>query len=62
MTQVLTIKEKHSRYTPSTNQGWDEKEEGSTDDSSFLKHKIRVTQISFIKEKRSMYAPPTNQG
>ena len=61
MTQVSIIKEKHSRYTPPTNQGWEEKEEGSNDESSHSKHKIRVTQVSTIKEKLSRYTPPTNQ-
>ena len=41
---------------------WEEKEEGSTDESSFSKHKKRVTQVSIIKEKRSRYTPPTKQG
>ena len=50
VTHVLIIKEKHSRYTPSTNQCWEEKEEGITDDSSYSKHKIKVTQVSIIKE------------
>ena len=40
---------------------WGEKEEGSTDDSSYSKHKIRVTQVSIIKEKLSRYIPPNNQ-
>ena len=50
MTQVLIIKEKHSRYTPSDNQCWEEKKEGITDDSSYSKHKLKVTQVSIIKE------------
>ena len=54
-TQVSIIKEKHSRYTPPTNQGWEEKEERSTDDNSFLKHKIKKSQISIIKEEYSRY-------
>ena len=47
-TQVSIISEKHSRYTPPTNQVWEEKEEWSTDESSHSKHKIRVTQGSII--------------
>ena len=39
----------------------EEKEEGSTDENSHSKHKIKVTQVSIIKEKHSMYTPPTNQ-
>ena len=62
MTQVSIIKEKRSRYTSPTNQGWQEKEEGSTDESSYSKHSKRVTQVSIIKEKRSRYTPSTNQG
>ena len=61
-TQVSIIKEKHSRYTPTTNQGWMEKEEGNNDESSHSKHKKRVTQVSIIKEKHSRYIPSTNQG
>ena len=53
---------KHSRYTPSTNQSWEEKEEGSTDESSYSQHKIKETQVSIIKENHSRYTPPTNQG
>ena len=49
-TQVSIIEEKYSRYTPPTNQVWEEKEEGSNDESSYSKHKIRVTQVSTIKE------------
>ena len=29
---------------------WEEKEEGSNDESSYSKHKIRVTQVSNIKQ------------
>ena len=39
----------------------EEKEEGSTDENSHSKHKIKVTQVSIIKEKHSRYTPPTNQ-
>ena len=39
----------------------EEKEEGSTDENSHSKHKIKVTQVSTIKEKHSRYTPPTNQ-
>ena len=60
--QVSIIKEKHSRYTPPTNQGWKEKEEGNNDESSHSKHKINKTQFSIIKENHSRYTPPTNQG
>ena len=56
------IKEKHSRYTSPTNQVWEGKEEGNYDESSYSKHKKRVTQVSIIKEKRSRYTPPTKQG
>ena len=52
---------KHSRYTPSTNQSWEEKEEGSTDESSYSQHKIKETQVSIIKKKHSRYTSPTNQ-
>ena len=45
------IKEKSSRYTPLTNQGWQEKEEGSKDESSYSKHKTKETQVSIIKKK-----------
>ena len=41
---------------------WEENEEGSNDESSYSKHKKRVTQVSIIKEKHSRYTPPTNQG
>ena len=61
VTQVSIIKEKHSRYTTPTNQGWEEKEEGSNDESSYSKHKIKETQVSIINEKRSSYTPSTNQ-
>ena len=61
MEQVLIINEKRSRYTPPTNQVWEEKEERSNDESSHSKHKMRVTQVSIIKEKPSRYTPPTNQ-
>ena len=37
------------------------KEEGSNDESSHSKHKIRVTKISIIEEKHSRYTSPTNQ-
>ena len=39
----------------------EEKEEGSTDENSHSKHKIKVTQVSIIKEKHSRYTPLTNQ-
>ena len=61
MTQVSVIKKKNSRYTQPTNQVWEEKEEGSTDENSHSKHKIKVTQVLTIKEKHSRYTPPTNQ-
>ena len=61
VTHVLIIKEKHSRETQLTNQGWEEKEEGSTDESSHSKHKIKETQVSISKENHSWYTPPTNQ-
>ena len=60
--QVSIIKEKHSRYTPPTNTVWEEKEEGSNDDSSYSKYKIKETQVSIIEEKHSRYTTPTNQG
>ena len=44
------MKEKHSRYIPSTNQGWEEKEKGSNDESSYSKHKIKETHVSIIKK------------
>ena len=62
VTQASVIKEKHSRYTPPTNQVWEEKEERGYDESSHAKHKKRVAQVSIIKEKHSRYIPPTNQG
>ena len=62
MTQVSIIKQKHSRYTPSTNQVWEQKEEGRYDDSSYSKYKIKETQVSIIKEKHSRYTPATEQG
>ena len=37
MTQVSIIKEKHSKYTPRTNQAREEKEEGSTVENSHSK-------------------------
>ena len=61
MTQDSIIKEKRSRYTPPTKQGWQEKEEGNKDDGSYSKHKIKETQVSIIKKKHSRYTPPTNQ-
>ena len=60
--QVYIIKEKHSRYTPPTNQVWEEKEEESNHESSYSKHKIKETQVSIITEKQSRYTTPTNQG
>ena len=51
VTEVSIIKEQHSRYTPPTNRGWDEKEEESTDESSHSKHKIKETQVLIIKKK-----------
>ena len=62
VTQVSSIKEKHSRYTPTTNQGWEGKKEGSNDKSSHSKHKKRETQVSTITEKQSTYATSINQG
>ena len=38
------------------------KREGSNDESSHSKHKIKKTQVSIIKEKHSSYTTPTNQG
>ena len=61
LTQVSIIKEKHSRYTQPTNQGWEKKEEGSNYESSHSKHKIKETQFSIIKEKHSRCTQPTNQ-
>ena len=61
MTQVSIFKEKYSRYTPPTNQGWAEKEQRIKDESSHSKHKIKETQVSIIIEKYSRYTPPTNQ-
>ena len=49
-TQVSIIKEKHSRYTPPTNTVWEEKEEGSNDDSSYSKYKIKETQVTITKK------------
>ena len=46
MTQVSIIKEKHSWYTPPTNQGWEEEEEGSNDESSYSEHKKRDTSFN----------------
>ena len=40
---------------------WVEKEDGSNDDSSYSKYKIKETQDSIIKEKHSRYTPSTNQ-
>ena len=61
-TQLSIIKEKHSSYTPPTNQVWEENEEGSKDESSYPKHKMKETQNSIIKEKHSRCIPPNNQG
>ena len=61
-TQFSIIKKKHSRYTPPTNQGWEEKEEESNDESSYSKYKIKETHVSIIKEKYPWYTPLTNQG
>ena len=41
---------------------WEQKEEGSIDESSHLKRKINETQVSIIKEKHSRYTPDTNRG
>ena len=41
---------------------WEEKEEGSNDDSSYSKYKIKETQVSIIEEKHSRYTTPANQG
>ena len=62
MTKLSIIEEKHSRYTSPTNQVWEEKEDGSNDESSYSKLKIKKTQLSIIKEKHSRYTTPTNQG
>ena len=48
--QFYVIKRKHSRYTPPTNLGWEEKEAGSNDESSHSKQK-KETHVSIIKEK-----------
>ena len=56
------IKEKRSRYTPPTKQGWEEKEEGVLTRAAIQNTKKRVTQVSIIKEKRSRYTPPAKQG
>ena len=37
-------------YTPTTNQVWEEKEDGSNDHSSYSKNKLKETQVSNIKE------------
>ena len=37
-------------YIPPTNQVWEEKEDGSNDDSSYSKNKLKETQVSNIKE------------
>ena len=47
---------------PSANQGYEEKEERRRDESSYSKHKIKMTQVLIIKEKHSRYSPPSNQG
>ena len=39
----------------------EEKEEGSNDESSHSKHKIKDTQVSIISEKLSRYTPLTSQ-
>ena len=62
MTLVSSFKEKLLGYTPPTNQGGDEKKEGTNDVSSYSKHKRKETQVSIIKEKHSRNTPPTNQG
>ena len=49
-THVSIIKEKQSRYTPPTNEVWEEKEKGSNDESSYSKHKIKETHVSNIKK------------
>ena len=40
---------------------WEEKEEGSNDESSHSKHKIKETQVSIIKEEHSRYTSSTKQ-
>ena len=40
---------------------WEEKEEGSYEESSYSKNKIKQTKLSIIEEKHSKYIPPTNQ-
>ena len=62
LTQVSIFLDKISRYTPPTNQGWAEKEEGINDESSHLKHKIKKIQVYIMKRKLSRYTPPTSQG
>ena len=62
MTQVSIFKEKYSRYTPPTNQGWAEKEQRIYDESSHSKHKTKETRVSIIKQKLSRDTPPTNSG
>ena len=62
-TQVSIIKEKHSRYTPPSNQGWEEKEEGCNDESSHSNTKYkRDTSLNHQKKKHSRYTTFTNQG
>ena len=46
MTQVSIFKEKYSRYTPSTNQGWAEKEQRINDESSHSIHKTKETSFN----------------
>ena len=52
MTQVSIFKEKYSRYTPPTNQGWAKKVEDINDESSHSKHKIFEIQVYIIKRKK----------
>ena len=60
MTRVSIIEEKPSRYTPSTNQVWEEKEEGSNDESSSSKHKTKQKNFQSSKENIRGYTT-TNQ-
>ena len=40
---------------------WEEKEDGSNDESSYSKNKLKETQVSTTIKKHSRYIPPTNQ-
>ena len=58
--QVSIIKQKHSRYTPSTNQVWEEKEEGRYDDSS-CSEPTKKRKTSFNHQRKTFKVHTTDQ-